>query len=659
MSNPALRLKALSVVMVVGIVCIFGLGTFLPSMAAQDPTPQPTVMTPPIPPIGKPVFGEPLITTVGDVIGPENFAHLTQVSRWGKGKLLAVAFAPDGHTVIAGSAFGFAIYDLQHPDAPPRWVDFEAPFVYQYMFFSSDGEAILLKPDSGYADVQPPVQIRSYPEGTLLDEEESAREWLGDSQWVSADEQLYFDYGVLPDEEQPEIGYVTEVIIHIQSDEPNMVLQGDTIFIEFKDRHEPEGCDIAAHSFCGNAYLPITSTPFQASFAPTNATLAVLYRPWELQEPERFGTARVYDLSDGHVLMEIGSFEQPVGSFAYAPDGNRLVVRYIDGQVQVWNIVEQTVEFERQDFAAPVLSAKYTYDSQYVVIQHPKSVEVRSARSGAFLGSYEATRYALSPVDYRLALGNKAGELRMVDITTGEQLFDIQAHDGEIYGLAFSPTGKRLASSGRDCAVRQWNAITGDFLLDFEENVTTVYDWGTTDSRIFVDYMWYIEGTEQLLGYGSWSRVVSWDVNTGATQYMIEPEPLSSYSGMIMLQDPHYPSSMSLDLDAMRFTVGENTYAIQTGEVIGTVPPPENTQNDCTGFGPFSPDGQWRITSDNAGNLCLLAAEDGVLLSRLEVLPPGLRGRELYLDWAYISPDQRQLIVDVSPGALYVFQAMP
>jgi WD40 repeat protein len=75
--------------------------------------------------------------------------------------------------------------------------------------------------------------------------------------------------------------------------------------------------------------------------------------------------------------------------------------------------------------------------------------------------------------DKTLATGGEDGTIRLWDVATGRQLRQIAAHDmgrrddgdrrRDVFALALSPDGKRLASAGRDTAVKVWDVAT---LLD-------------------------------------------------------------------------------------------------------------------------------------------------------------------------------------------------
>ena len=607
------------------------------------------------------------LSNTKEVISSENVFRLANVARWGKGNILGAAFAPDGESFVVGSAFGFKIYSNKDGDIASQWIPFDQPFTYENMFFSEDGNYILLENLSGESKTR---QIRSYADGQVVSNLSNPKwqrtsvlsESWGDVTANSIDDQLQFKSHVTHDEDFWDYEFSVREIFDKSTGELLFELPDETIQVTYQNRTKPEGCDLSSFSYCGNVYSPSASHPYRVAFSPTNKSLAVLYRPPNLWNSNRFSTLRVYDANNGQLLSLIGGFSNPVETFDYSPNGETILVGFVDGSVQLWHIANETNTFSAwQDFNSPIIDIEYSYDGKYLMIQRYESIEVRLVHDGALKGRYDAVAVSISPVDNRIAIGSKDGTLRVFDIDNGRTIFDIQAHEAEIYALAFSPDGQRITSSGEDCDVRNWDAATGELIHYFEENITDAYLENNTASRIFIYQMKYVPDTNHLLGYGSWGRVVSWNTNSGATQYLIEPEPLEYYNGMITL-NPHFPEFFSINQENQEFYIDYTSFAIETGEKTGEYMPPENLPEGCASTGPISNDGKLLFSlgyGTRAGKLCVLDTETYELLSEIEVISSDAVNYYVDVDWVYMSPNKNQLVVSLYGGLLYVYEVIP
>jgi len=594
-------------------------------------------------------------------IGINNYERLSYAGQWGKGNILDVAFAPNGEFFVVGSAFGMAVYDVRKIQDPPKWMLFNPPFVYKNLIFSEDGEYLLLEEDTHQ-------QIRRFADGQVVPYSQNIK-WrrisnlldFQNTSLISPDGTRKFERLSTHEEENWNIEISIRQVFDQESGKLLYELPDETMYVNYDDYNEPVGCDLRSFSMCGNVYDPSAMVPYRVAFSPAGDTLGVLYRAWNLWNSNHYSILRIYDAKNGKFLNQIGGFQQPVETFTYAPDGH-ILVGYIDGSIQFWAPKGQDSIYTAWHFNAPIESLSYTNDGKYVYIQREGQLEVRRTSDGALYKRYNASIYALSPVENLVAMGDNEGNIRLQYLNGDKPDRQILAHKSRIYALAFSPDGTMLVSAGQDCAIRAWDVNSGQFLHPFERTVVNAYGEDFTSSRIFIKYFRFIPNTDQLLGFGSWGTVVSWNINSGATNYVTTSQPLDYYQGMITL-NPHFPEFFTVDQSQDIFYINNMAYDLNTGKPLSEYEAPQNLEQGCSPAGPASKDGKLLFTigyEKHEGEICILDASDYHLVKSIVVIPAESIMKDVppynLIKWLFLSPDGSYLIVDTMSGLLLVYQ---
>ena len=85
-------------------------------------------------------------------------------------------------------------------------------------------------------------------------------------------------------------------------------------------------------------------------------------------------------------------------------------------------------------------------------------------------------KIVFSPQGDRIAVGSMDGTISICDTADYRLLTAIEAHEEGVYGLAFSPDGKTLASGGpHDPRMKLWDPQTGELISEFDAHQELVY----------------------------------------------------------------------------------------------------------------------------------------------------------------------------------------
>ena len=249
------------------------------------------------------------------------------------------------------------------------------------------------------------------------------------------------------------------------------------------------------------------------------------------------GAVTVWDIQTESVLQKIeaGQYQRAT----WSQDGKSLAV---DGKEWLVNtIADENMKVRHS--SPKQYGAAFSPDGKLFAATRGPGIVVSDRRTGADLHSFRLPNFqscvAFSPDSKWLAGGSGSqtravagGALNLWDLETGKPLFGFDKMPISVWGLAFSPDGKRLAAatgyygSNEPGDVRVWDMTTGSELYDLKGHTGCV--WSVAFSP---------DGRRLVSASGGWGlhavgpgEVIIWDMITGQEVWSLRGHSRTVYA---------------------------------------------------------------------------------------------------------------------------------
>jgi WD40 repeat protein/DNA-binding SARP family transcriptional activator/energy-coupling factor transporter ATP-binding protein EcfA2 len=351
--------------------------------------------------------------------------------------------------------------------------------------------------------------------------------------------------------------------------------------------------------------------------------------------------SRVWDVRTGRLVFETNGLSAG-GVLRFAPDGRYLVTPTESGTAEIWKIKTHRLVKTLTGHSGQVTAVAYSPDGKLVATGGTDGTariwDVRSGKQLLVLRGHDATVDAVdfTPSSRRLVTASEDGTVRIWNITPegSRDWLTLAADPGGVAGVAYSPDGRRLLTTGAcDGKTKVWNAQSGSLIsstatppeMDCPDQVTgqhnpsaveatshadnviaqarangTVLLLDSRSGRLLLTLPGGHQGVQAIafdqsgkrLATGNWDgTTIVWDATSG--------RPLQTFTGHNGIVE-----SVAFSPDGtMLATAGEDTTAklwdIRTGKRLLTLTGHTFALTDVV----FSPDGTRLATSSGDGTV--------------------------------------------------------
>jgi len=241
-------------------------------------------------------------------------------------------------------------------------------------------------------------------------------------------------------------------------------------------------------------------------------------------------TVRLWNISSGECFQTLHGHNNWVYSVAFSSDGQTLASGSSDQTIRLWNIPSGECFHTLHGHTSWVYSVAFSGDGQTLASgSADQTIQLWNIPSGECfqtLRGHTSWLYsvAFSSDGKTIASGSSDKTIRLWNIPTGECFKTLHGHTSWVRSVAFSADGQTLASGSADQTIRLWNIPTGECFQTLQEHTGWVRSIafstdcqtlasGSSDQTI---RLWNIPTSEcfhTLKGHTSWVRSVTFSAD--------------------------------------------------------------------------------------------------------------------------------------------------
>lgn len=386
-------------------------------------------------------------------ISLDNVDQLTEIARWGNGKINSLVISPDNKTVYAGSSMGLYFYDANTFE--------EIKYIPRNSIYS-----LIISPDSKYLSFIEDSKVITL---SLETNEEQ----------IKYEETGIFKLQYLPNGELYAIKSISKTngivdslqIINLESS--SLVTELNNIDTFYRLEISPTGKNVALTDKQKTIITyDLTTSKESGSYGGVEAGInSITYSSDEklIASGGLDGKIYIWNLESGqpvHIFSAIKS----ISYLKFSPDNTKILASLSNGIIQSWDLATGEVD---ASFTGQVSGSAFSFSQDSTLLISPSSLDGRG-----ILWSYP----------------------------DGKRLAEISNNSAGITSLDISPDGSVLATGAIDNTIVLWSPLNGEVLKDFVDSSDS---FGSIDSLDFSpDGLWLAAGN-------AYQEGTLWDVSSG------------------------------------------------------------------------------------------------------------------------------------------------
>jgi WD40 repeat protein len=229
-------------------------------------------------------------------------------------------------------------------------------------------------------------------------------------------------------------------------------------------------------------------------------------------------TIKLWDAESGRIIRTFSGHTGGIAGLAFSPDNRRMASCSADKAIKLWDVETGREIRTLTGHGEFVNSVKFSPDGRRIVSSaDDKTIKIWEVETGKVIrtlsGHSDEVWDVLWSSDGKLiASGSKDKTIKLWNAESGQLLRTLTGHSGSVYDIVFSPDAKRLVScSGEDKTIRIWETETGRPVKTIQAEVDEFFSLAySPDGKRFASGALYAGEDD------GGDHIKIWDAETGA-----------------------------------------------------------------------------------------------------------------------------------------------